>query len=198
MKIEYKYIEHERTSDAPFIGALIVAPTCRMKCKNCFNQELKKLPTKMDTVEHIIDEVRSNPFNQGIILAGLEWSENPKSLIALVDEASKHDLQIMIYTGLGMADFHERIGRACADKVGFKMFNIPEFLNEKDPELFRYIGASVLDYYIPSDYYIKTGKYDETKLAEDRVHFGVKLASENQNIYLIKKVLEDENGDESK
>lgn len=187
MKIAYKYIEHERMEDAPFIGALIVAPSCKMKCKNCFNQELKKLPTKMDTAEKIIDEIRSNPFNEGVILAGLEWSEHPKELIALLEEASKHNLKIMIYTGLELADFHERIGRNCANKVGFKMLNLPEFLKENDKELYRYIGASVLDYYIQSDYYIKAGKYDETKPAEDRVHFGVRLATTNQNVFLIKK-----------
>ena len=192
MIIKYKYIEHERTEDAPFVGALIVAPSCRLKCKNCFNRDLKKLEDRKQTAEQIIDEVRGNPFNQGIILAGLEWSESPKELIELVKVASESGLQIMIYTGLEIREFHERIGRACADKVGFKMFNLPQFLKENDKEVYSYIGASVLDYYIPSDYYIKAGKYDESKKVDDRIHFGVHLATSNQNIYLIKKVGENE------
>lgn len=192
IKVRYKYIEHERTEDAPFVGALIVAPTCKLKCKNCFNRQLKKLEDKVSTGEEIIAEIKSNPFNQGIIFAGLEWSESPKELVELIRIASEEGLQIMIYTGLEIADFHERIGRECADKVGFKVMNLPQFLSENDKEMYRYIGASVLDYYIPSDYYIKAGRYDESKKESDRVHFGVTLATSNQNIFLIKKVGENE------
>lgn len=187
MEIKYKFIEHTRVEDAPFVGALIVAPSCKMKCKNCFNKDLKKLDNKVGTAESIIAEVKSNPFNEGIVLAGLEWSESPRELIALVEEAHKKNLKIMIYTGLEIEDFHEKIGRSCADKVGFKMFNLPSFLSDGSHEVYRYIGASVLDYYIPADYYIKTGRYDETKKADDIVNFGVKLSTYNQLIYLIKK-----------
>lgn len=198
MKIRYKYIEHERTEDANFVGALIVAPTCKLKCKNCFNRGLKKLEDKVATAEEIIAEVKSNPFNEGIILAGLEWSESPRELVELAKVATENNLKIMIYTGCEIQDLHERIGRACADKVGFKMFNLPQFLMENDKQLYQYIGASVLDYYIPSDYYVKCGRYDETKIAVDRVHFGVRLATENQNIYLIKKESVDGNGNDIK
>lgn len=186
-KIKYKYIEHERTEDAPFVGALVVAPSCKLKCKNCFNRDLKKRGDIENTAEEIVAMIKENPFNEGIILAGLEWSESPRQLVALLEEASKQGLKIMIYTGCEIQEFHERIGRSCADKVGFKMLNLPKFLQENDKQLYQYVGASVLDYYIPADYYIKAGRYDETQKVEDRVHFGVRLATANQNIYLIKK-----------
>ena len=54
MKIHYKLIEHERTQDAPFVGALISATRCNYNCKNCFNQEVKKYKTQVKEAEEII------------------------------------------------------------------------------------------------------------------------------------------------
>ena len=74
LKIRYKAIEHERIEDSPFIGATISAIDCNFNCKNCFNQSLKQLPTLEKDALEIINEVRDNIFNKGIILAGLEWT----------------------------------------------------------------------------------------------------------------------------
>ena len=45
----------------------------------------------------------------GIILAGLEWSEQHDELQSLVDCAKAHSLQIIIYTGLNDEKFHRRV-----------------------------------------------------------------------------------------
>lgn len=186
MKIHYKGIQHERVEDAPFVGALIIAPTCNIKCKGCFNRDLKKAGTFEATAQEIIAEVKANPFNEGVIFGGLEWSESPNELVELCKVASDKGLKIMIYTGCEIEQFHARIGKACADKVG-----IPKDLKEDGTSLiWSYIGSQVLDFYITEDYYIKAGKYDATKLATERVHFGIILASDNQNVYKIERVQE--------
>ena len=181
MLIRYKRIEHENTSDAPFVSARISAIDCKFKCKGCFNQHLKKEPTLTATAEEIIAEIKSNPFNQGIILGGLEWSLQPLELVELVKVASQNGLQIMIYTGCDIKEFDKRIGIACADKVGYKEIMDKPVKSEEDYLLLAYIGGMVLDYYIPEDYYIKVGRYDREKLTS-KSNFDVNLASENQFI----------------
>lgn len=99
MMIHYKLIEHERFEDAPFIGALISACDCRFNCKNCFNQHIKSLPVKCDTSEHIIEIIKENPFNKGIIFAGLEWFLQIDEAIALAKLARENGLKTILYTG---------------------------------------------------------------------------------------------------
>lgn len=180
MDIKYKSITHERYEDAPFIGALVCADNCSFKCKGCFNKDLKKIESKIASAEYIINEIKSNPFNEGVIFGGLEWSEQPRELIALIEEATKQNLKIMIYTGCDFEEFHFRIGREFSGKL-----NIPEYYMNSRP-MFSSIGANILNYYIKDTYYIKCGKYDKNDLATDREFEGVKLASNNQIIYKIK------------
>ena len=182
--VRYKYIEHERSEDANFIGALIVASDCKIKCRGCFNRDIKKMETKKDTAQNIIKEVLSNPFNEGIILAGLEWSSTPTDLVELVTEADKHGLKIMIYTGLDLGEFEMRIGKACCDKVGIK--ELPKDYNDTSM-MYACIGGMVLDNAIHSDYYIKSGAYVKELEVTGREAFGVKLATSNQNVIKIQK-----------
>lgn len=193
MNIRYKVIEHERTEDAPFVGALISAIGCSLKCRGCFNKGLKKEQTIEKDVKDVIDEILSNPFNDGIIFGGLEWSEQPLELINLIEEASKVGLKIMIYTGHTLTDFQSIIGKACATKVGFDHMLANKMLMENDNTLYAMMGAMILDYYIPDDYYIKAGKYDRDKKVLDGEQFGVFLSSSNQTIYKIRKSEEQEN-----
>lgn len=100
MKIRYKAIEHERVEDSPFMGAVISAIDCKFNCKNCFNQSIKLLPMQIKEEEEIINEIKSNPFNQGIIFGGLEWTLQMTELVRLARLAKKNNLQTMLYTGL--------------------------------------------------------------------------------------------------
>lgn len=108
MMIRYKVIEQERVEDAPFLGALISAVDCKFHCKGCFNQHLKDLPTLESTSQEIISEVKANPFNEGIILGGLEWTLQPNEMKELVKCAVENNLQVMIYTGLEEKEFISR------------------------------------------------------------------------------------------
>lgn len=97
--IHYKLIEHERTEDAPFMGALISACDCNFNCKNCFNQDIKNIKTKINTIEEIITEIKSNIFNKGIIFAGLEWTLQINEVLYLARKAKDNDLFTILYTG---------------------------------------------------------------------------------------------------
>ena len=108
MIIKTKGIVHERVEDAPFMGALISAVDCNLNCKGCFNQHLKDLPNiEMDS-EDILDKVTNDPFNEGIILAGLEWSLQPKELREMVNSARKRNLKVIVYSGLSEEDFKKK------------------------------------------------------------------------------------------
>ena len=189
MNIHYKSITHERTEDAPFVGALVCASSCHIKCKGCFNKDLKKEHDLVASAEDIINEVKQNPFNQGIILAGLEWSDTPQEMIELCRVASANDLEIIIYTGHTINDFRTIIGRSCCDEIGFA--KLPEnMITGNSSEMDAMIGCAILDDAIPNDYYIKAGKYDRDRVVDGREHFGVALASDNQNIYKFEKAVD--------
>ena len=100
MKIKYKILEHERVEDAPFIGALLSAIDCKFNCRNCFNQPLKNQPTLQTEDIDIIKEIKTNPFNKGIVFAGLEWSLQSNELVRLAKLAKENGLQTMLYTGM--------------------------------------------------------------------------------------------------
>lgn len=97
--INFKLIESERTEDAPFVGALISACDCKFNCKNCFNQRVKALPAQTKTCEEIIAEIKSNPFNKGVIFGGLEWTLQINECIDLAKACKENGLLTMIYTG---------------------------------------------------------------------------------------------------
>lgn len=99
--IIYKGIEPERLGDAPFMGALIIAQKCSANCKGCFNQHLKEEDNLFASADQILDEVQQNPLHEGIILGGLEWTEQPDDMIDLIQSALlRPSLQIMVYTRL--------------------------------------------------------------------------------------------------
>ena len=105
MKIRFKYIEHERTQDAPFIGALICAIDCNLNCEGCFNQHMKEMPTQELDSKEIISMVKSYKFNDGIILSGLEWTLQPLEMKELIIQAKNNNLKVIVYTGLTKEDF---------------------------------------------------------------------------------------------
>lgn len=107
MMIRYLTIEHEN-QDAPyFVGALICAINCTHSCPGCHNQHLIGSPIQCQPVEDVIDEVQRNPFNKGIILSGLEWTEQPDEMIALIYEALNRQLSVMLYTHMTRQEFED-------------------------------------------------------------------------------------------
>lgn len=180
MKIRYKGIEHERKGDAPFVGALISAISCSFNCKGCFNKKLKREITMFATAEDLIDTVLSNPFNEGIILAGLEWTLQPLELLELCKVANQKGLKIMIYTGCDLEEFYKRIGKAVIRVTGA---DIPD----DDVSVQTMVGRVTLDYFVSNTYYIKTGTYDKNEKDDNYYSLGIKLSSKNQMVYEIKQ-----------
>ncbi|WNO30030.1 hypothetical protein [Oceanotoga phage vB_OteS-UFV02] len=108
MMIRYKTIEHNVIGDAPFIGARISSINCPFNCPGCFNQHLKKIPTKKLSGEQIIKLVKFNIFNQGLILAGLEWTDQPLEMYALIEEALHEGLEVILYTHHSEEEFKNK------------------------------------------------------------------------------------------
>ena len=109
-QIHHKGIVHNVLNDAPFIGALIIANSCGMTCTNCINESLKHhFEILIQSPDDIIQEIKENKLNEGIILSGLEWSEQPEEMVALVDVALKQQLKVMIYTHHDEDAFFNRV-----------------------------------------------------------------------------------------
>ncbi|MDK2867599.1 MAG: hypothetical protein PWP51_2319 [Clostridiales bacterium] len=99
MVIRYKGVVHNILNDAPFIGAVIIANGCSMPCADCINEHLKDDSlTMIASPEAIIRSIRRNGLNQGIILSGLEWTEQPEEMTALVKAALAAKLEVIVYT----------------------------------------------------------------------------------------------------
>lgn len=191
MNIKYKYIEHERTEDAPFVGALICAEDCTFNCPECFNQELRKnVPNIIQDSGHIISLVKQNPLNQGVIFGGLEWSRQPMEMIELAEKARLANLEVMIYTGLEKDEFFRKVGMACVRHSPEATEIENNIVTKEDETIYNFIGAMVMDNLV-GDYYLKCGRYDNSQKTTDKVQFGVSLSSENQVIYKFKKVEEE-------
>lgn len=113
MKIRTKGIQHERLMEAPFIGALIASIQCSHNCPGCFNQVLKQYPTQEMDVDVLLDEVEYDTFNEGIILGGLEWTEQPEELRVLVKKALNRHMYVMLYTHLTEEQFRKAFPDLC-------------------------------------------------------------------------------------
>lgn len=168
MKIKYKTIEHERTEDAPFVGAVISAVDCLERCPGCFNQHLLDAKTQEKGLHDIITEVTSNPLNRGIILAGLEWTLQPEQMFDLLFYSQQAGLRTMLYTSMTGNEF-------------FRWFNSYRNLYRVHYDT-AIIEFTNLDISLYLDY-IKFGAYDETKRVDDYWSHGVKLASKNQYVW---------------
>lgn len=122
MLIRHKCIVHERTEDAPFVGALIVGINCDIGCPECFNQEIKEAENLDIEVLDLIKVVTKNPFNKGLILGGLEWTCQPREMLAIVDMCVATGLDLMVYTGHTEEEFFRRVPqsrfRQCYIKFG--------------------------------------------------------------------------------
>lgn len=98
MIIRNKGIYRDRAEDAPWIGTLVSSISCPYNCSGCINDSLKSI--NYDTIEadDIIKSILDDPFNEGIILAGLEWSEQPEELCVLISKALDSNLKVILYT----------------------------------------------------------------------------------------------------
>lgn len=112
MKIRLKSIEHNIFGDAPFIATRLSGISCERGCVGCQHEHLKGDGGIQEVeAQDIIDSVLANPFDQGIVFGGLEWTEQPTELRELIELAQDNGLYVMVYTHLGPEEFIKRMGR---------------------------------------------------------------------------------------
>jgi hypothetical protein len=139
--IRYKGILHNILNDAPFIGALIIAPSCSKGCEDCFNDHLKTNGIFYEKkAEEIIEEVMENGLNKGIILSGLEWTESPESMEKLINEALENDLKVILYTHRNEEDFFKEFNELRNRPIYIKF---GEFKKELKTETNKHYGVKL-------------------------------------------------------
>lgn len=119
--IRYKGIKHNVLNDAPFIGAIVIANSCHRGCKRCINGHLKcGVDVSVDKAAIIVQKIKCDPLNEGVIFSGLEWSEQPDDLVTLVCCALNQGLRVMVYTHHNEIDFFKRLPRLKDMPIGIK------------------------------------------------------------------------------
>lgn len=154
MIIRHKGIYSPRF-DAPFIGTLISAISCPFSCEDCINDPLKD-PT-FDTIDcdEFLDSIANDPFIDGVIYAGLEWSQQSLELYFLLKGSIKRNLKVILYT------WYPNLDTLC----------------EALPFMKEFIGSGI---YVKFGKYD-----NKNLSHSDNVHYGVSLASNNQYISII-------------
>jgi len=111
MMIRHKGVEHNVFGDAPFVATRISAIGCSHRCPGCHHESLNEsAEVYHESVADIINSVLSNPFDEGIVMGGLEWTEQPEEMMCLISEAKKAGLKVMLYTHWDKDDFIDMFG----------------------------------------------------------------------------------------
>lgn len=104
MLIHHRGLYRERF-DTPFgLGTLIWAKDCHRHCPGCFHQDRFNTPIYEEDVKELIHRVRQDPFTQGVVLGGFEWTEQYEELLAVIEEALKVNLNVILYTHYTIKD----------------------------------------------------------------------------------------------
>lgn len=94
--------------DAPFVGVLLSAIDCHINCAGCINAWLHDKPIVKTESDEIFKLIEDDKFIQGIIFAGLEWTEQYDELIFMLNETLNRGFKAMLYTGLSEDFFKEK------------------------------------------------------------------------------------------
>lgn len=95
--------------DQPYASLLLVAPYCDLACEGCHNKDLKDTELHNYSIDELAEEYNSNPFIDGITVAGLE--------ICLSGELFINDLILLIKKcNIKMVTIYSRF-RLCDEKL---------------------------------------------------------------------------------
>jgi hypothetical protein len=148
--MKYKGIVHNILNDAPFIGAVIIANQCSMPCEDCINEDLKSdVYTIEAPAEAIVSQVKANGLNQGIILSGLEWTEQPDDLVAIVEAALNESLKVMVYTHHTESAFFQKVPRLKGKRIYVK-FGLYDVSKRSDNHFSHGVPLATTNQYIKS------------------------------------------------
>jgi uncharacterized radical SAM superfamily protein len=93
--IRETFVDYKKT------GLYVSGSRCDLKCKECFNENLKHSPTiKINPIQFVEDYIIKNQVIESVIFSGLNWFDKFEDLIQLVNCIRvKSDIDIVIYTG---------------------------------------------------------------------------------------------------
>ena len=179
-------IEFMYGGDVPFKAIKVVPLSCKFRCKGCPHKLYKKSKFEFDlTPQEIVAEATENG-QEGIVLGGLEWTEQMEDMMALIEEAGKKNLEVAILTGLTANQLYAKIGRHVTDKVGFNAGALQTaMMDTRSDEFYIIVGVTTMDYYLSNGYYVRAGLYDKDKKSDHILINGVRLQSSNQNVYHV-------------
>lgn len=134
-------------SDAPFIGSILIAPHCYRNCKDCHNQHLKDDKVQEEKIEEILRRILDNPFDEGIILAGLEWTYSPEDMKCIIEESLREKLKVMLYTYMNEDKFKNEFPSIYKKKIWVKFGKFD--LTKEDDNYYSYgVKLSTKNQYI--------------------------------------------------
>lgn len=104
MIIHHRGLYNDRF-DAPFgLGTMIWAKDCHNHCPDCFHQDRFDIPIYEDDSVDLIAIVKENPFSQGIVLGGFEWTEQYDECLDIIEKAELAGLEVILYTHYTIED----------------------------------------------------------------------------------------------
>ena len=93
--IRETFVDYKKT------GLYVSGSRCNLKCKECFNENLKhSLTIKIKPIQFVEDYIIKNQVIESVIFSGLNWFDKFEDLLQLVNCIRvKTDIDIVIYTG---------------------------------------------------------------------------------------------------
>ena len=103
--IRETFVDYKKT------GLYVSGSRCNLKCKECFNENLKHSPTiKIKPSQFIEDYIIKNQVIESVIFSGLNWFDKFEDLIILISCIRLHsNIDIVIYTGYKEVELLEEI-----------------------------------------------------------------------------------------
>lgn len=72
MELRNPFMQENLFQDQPYASLLLVAPHCDFRCPGCQNRDVAAADVRDFSVDEMVAEYSSNPFVDGITVAGLE------------------------------------------------------------------------------------------------------------------------------
>ena len=169
-KIKVKPIQHGMVGYAPFVSTLVANTKWGDDRPTPLAKKLIKDNNIHVTPKCIVDAIVKHDDSQGIVLGGMNWMLDIDSLIAILKEVAKTDLEILIAVPTGLEQFETAIGISASKETGeYDKLEKMKILDD-DNDIYKFIGARVMDEIIGRDYLMLTGMYNDVKLFEMKVN----------------------------
>lgn len=154
MQIKFKTVIYGVQEMAPFTGAILIGHKWSDAFTTQVIEELQALKTVSKSHKYLLDDIKSDPVNQGVIFGGLEWSLQAEELYELIKYSAKIGLQVAFHTSYTLEEFEQRLGEAWVDLFPISAEVRANMFTDDDRMFYRFIARNILDYVIKGDYMI--------------------------------------------